>query len=1087
MCPKAEKKSIKSTNPAKSSKKVKIAEYVYEEHEHLHKEHESHIFPVSWEKLLMQGIHTHNLKNIDITLPKNKIITITGVSGSGKSSLAFDTIYKEGQFKYIESLSSYLRQFFNLGARPEVEYTEWLSPAIAIEQNKRVGNSRSTVGTLTEIDDYLRLMMAKLGEVYCRKCGMPLKPKTTDQILADVKAKFFGKKVYMIQEMWTYKEADELARFVRRNRKRVDQWEGITRYLLALQYDSQEHTRDNLVEYFYLEEPNIPLHHLPVKVYGIFDRVTITDETLSRLKEDSIRMLAMADKFGVYTVEQHEEGPGDLRSAQQVTRYTDKYYCPKDNIKYPEFSSQHFSPNRQEGACETCHGIGEQLQVDFDKVLDPFSPYLKAILPWRDSALGQAILKKLAYQYNIKEESFWKDLPEDFRNIVIEWDNELMKLSLGGGKYVSMHYKGVEHVLTDQYTKGVLTVDFQAMMQVRSCPACEWSKLRKESLHVFLNIPVTHAVLNAENVKNAISIPEIENTQEMPKKAAKTDKKKANKIAWDIVSDKISNAQETYSVEQQYYLHQNPAIKHYNIADLQRCSIEQLSEVMESYEKTTQQPHVLVHRIAKPLLDRTKTIQVLGMSYITTLRQIDTLSGGEIQRLRLAKQLGNKLTGIIYVLDEPTIGLDTGEIERVIWAIKWLKDMWNTIIVVEHNEDFIKNSDWIVEVWPGAGDFGGRILYSGPYDAFLKTDTLTAQYITKRKKVHVDFSHKPTDQQIRIKKASQHNLKHIDATINLWSFTIITWPSWAGKTTLMYHTLFKFMEEKTQFVQSYIRLNLLKQWMTRNEIIAAPVMKRETYEHYEQLALQEFYKHLGVESILGYDQVKNVLYVDQSSIGKTPRSCPATFIGLFDDIRKLYAGATEAKMLWFGAGHFSFNSDKWSCPECDGYGYKKVELQFLPDTYVPCSLCRWKRYKPEILAIKRHGKNISEILDMYVMDAYDFFGDLGFLAEPLELMVDIGLGYIKLGQPAHTLSGGESQRIKLVKHLLKSYKWHTLYFLDEPTVGLHPADIEKLLRVLKKFLDNGDTILMIEHEKSLMEFADRVITLDNWKIKNAKG
>lgn len=1063
----------------KTSKKAKSKDKL-EQYEHIHQEHNAQIFPVEWERLVMQGIHTHNLKNVDITLPKNKIITITWVSWSGKSSLAFDTIYKEGQFKYIESLSSYLRQFFNLGARPEVEYTEGLSPAIAIEQNKRVGNSRSTVGTLTEIDDYLRLMMAKLGEVYCWKCWAPLKPKTTEQILADIQAKFFGKKVYLIQEMWTYLEEDELARFVRRNRKKVDQGEWITRYLLALQYDKENHTRDNLVEYFYLEDPKISAHHLPVKVYGIFDRVTITQETLNRLKEDSIRMLVMADKFGIYTVDENDDGPGDIRSAQNITWYTDKYYCPKDNIKYPEFTSQYFSPNRQEGACETCHGIGEQLQVDFEKVLDPFSPYLKAILPWRDSALGQAILKKLAYNYKIHEDSFWKDLPEEFREVVLNGDGELMKLTLGGGKYISINYKGVEHVLTDQYNKGILTVDFQAMMNVRPCPTCNGSKLRKESLHVFLSIPrdeVLELSLWKTNVEAGFSAPKDE------QKGHTIDKK------WSAKKWKKKNEQEARGADdqQQYYLYKNPKVSHYNISDLQRSSIEDLGKIIETYEKTTSQPQVLVHRIAKPLLDRTVTIQTLGMHYINTLRQIDTLSGGEIQRLRLAKQLGNKLTGIIYVLDEPTIGLDEGEIKRVIGAIKGLKDMWNTIVVVEHNEEFIKSSDWIVEVGPGAWDFGGNILYSGPYDAFIKTNNLTAQYITGKKKVHVEFEHKPSDMQLRIKKASQHNLKHIDATINLWSFTVITGPSGAGKTTLMYHTLYKFLEEKTQFVQSYIRLNLLKQWMSWSEIIAAPVMRRETYEHYEQLALQEFYKHLWVESILGYENVKNVLYVDQSSIGKTPRSCPATFIGLFDDIRKLYAGATEAKMLGFSTWHFSFNSDKWSCPECEWYGYKKVELQFLPDTYVPCTLCKWQRYKPEILAIKRHGKSVADVLNMYVMEAYDFFADLGFLAEPLELMVDIGLWYVRLWQPAHTLSGWESQRIKLVKHLLKSYKWHTLYFLDEPTVGLHPSDIEKLLRVLKKFLDNGDTIMMIEHEKNLLQFADRVITIVDGKIKSAKG
>jgi excinuclease ABC subunit A len=996
--------------------------------------------------LIMQGIHTHNLKNVDIALPKNQITTITWVSWSGKSSLAFDTIYKEGQFKYIESLSSYLRQFFNLWARPEVEYTSWLSPAIAIEQNKRVGNSRSTVWTLTELDDYLRLMMAKLWEVYCRKCGIPLKPKNNDQIVADIKAKFFNKKVYLLQELATYKTADDLARFVRRNRKKVDQGEWTTRYLLALNYDLQEGTRDHLVEYFYLEDPKLKETHLPVKVYGIFDRITITDETLARLREDSIKMLAMADKIGVYLVAQDlvNNENKSLESwtsgtTQNIIWYTDKYYCPQDNIKYPEFTSQHFSANKEEGACETCHGLWEQLQVDFEKVIDPYSPYLQAILPRRDSPLWQAILKKLAYTYQVREETLWKDLPDWFTLVVVQGDNEQHKLSLWWGRYMSVRYKGIEPVLTEQYNKWVLTVDFQAMLDLRPCSACHWDKLKKESLHVVIHIP---------------------------KKLTAKEKKQLP----------------DHTHEMHHALGQDPRYTPYNIAQLQKMPVTELLAIIESYQTSTQKAQILVQRITKPFLDRAKTIEQLGLWYISTLRKIDTLSGGEIQRMRLAKQLGNKLTGIIYVLDEPTIGLDTEEIEKVIEAIKGLQKMGNTIIVVEHNDEFIKNSDWIVEVWPGAGDFGGRIMFSGPFKEFIKTPSLTAQYVTGKRKVHAEFHHKPTNQAVRIKKASKYNLQWIDVSIKLWSFTIITWASGAGKTTLMYHTLFRFLEEKQKFIQGYIRLQLLKEWLSWNEILSAPLMKREKYEHLEQRALQEFYKDIAVESIVWYEEIENVLYVDQSSIGKTPRSCPATFVGLFDDIRKMFAWTTEAKMIWFTPWHFSFNSKKWSCPECDGYGHKKVELQFLPDTYVPCGLCRGQRYKPEILWIKWHSKTIAQILEMYVFDAVDFFGDIPTLVKPLELMMEIWLWYLKLWQPAHTLSGGESQRIKLVKHLLKSYRWHTVYFLDEPTVWLHPIDIEKLLTVLSKFLDNGDTILMIEHEKNLLQFADQVIRLENWKL-----
>lgn len=1302
----------------------------------------------SLDQIVLQGVKTHNLKNIDVNIPKNKITTITGVSWSGKSSLAFHTIYKEGQFRYIESLSSYLRQFFNLGSRPDLEYSEWLSPAIAIEQNKRVGNVRSTVGTLTEIDDYLRLLLAKLGDVYCYGCHAPLKPQTTEQIVDEITRDFLERKVYLLQDMSTIVDKKKLGQRVRRNRRMVDQWAWVTRFLvefncvekssppipplLSTPRTSSLGERGEIdcqgwserVEYFYLEDPNVPKEYFPVKLYGIFDRVTINNSTIKRLKDDVIKMLGRSEKFGILCLEEETEstevrrekeenvkgkiqnikgksrGPeenygagvlvahpqywdssfimnnsvaitderkqqlithehtddgfihttraliknkkgeylalydkrfnhyqvpggkvdagesieeglireveeeigvkvkqvkylwsakvffrlgafvehifeieivwepqvmepekcshiwrgkvtkaktksitidfGDIKrvwidammdawtynmrvvesglcdilqevgdyqvslppvssleretryvayldlkakvlhfapaqwwrksknkvmvfsllgrqilegygvvmktdesfdnhcreenyeasvfvaspqdDAQQITRYTDKYYCANCNISYPEFGAQHFSANRQEGACQKCHGIGEILQADFNKILDPFSSYLHAVLPWRDSNYGQGILKKLAQKYDINENTHWKDLPDWFRSVVIEGDDELIKVSTGGGKFASLYYRWIEDVLTAQYNKWILTIDFQAMLDVKACPECGGAKLRKESLSVFI---------------------EMEKATSWKRQA--TRKKK------------------------------------YNIYDLQKLPIESLLSVIAWFVKETKKPLVLVERITKPLIDRARTITELWLGYIDTSRKIDSLSWGEIQRLRLAKQLGNKLTWIIYVLDEPTIGLDEGEIIKVINSIEELCDMGNTIIVVEHNDTFIKASDWIVEVGPWAGDFWWAIVYNGDYEHFLKSKTLTADYLLWKKHIIVDFEHQPSREEICIRKAHKHNLQNIDVTIKLGSFTIITGPSGAGKTTLMYHTLFTFLSEKQKWVQSRIRLALLKEWMSWAEIIQAPVMQRKKYEHMEQLALQEFYDHIGVETITWYSYVDNVLYVDQSSIGKTPRSCPATFVKVLDDIRKIYAGVTEAKMLAFNAGHFSFNSNKWWCPECKGYGYKKVELQFLPDTYVPCSLCKGRRYKPEILDIKRHGKTIAEVLEMYVMDALAFFEDVPFVADKLALMCDIGLGYLKMGQPAHTLSGGESQRLKLVKHLLKSYKGHTIYFLDEPTVGLHPADIERLLKVLKKFLDHGDTILMIEHDKSLLQFADQVVKLNEGK------
>ena len=1034
----------------------------------------SHFFDQG--SLVFEWIRVNNLKNIDLTLPKNKLITITWVSWSGKSSLAFQTIYKEGQYRYIESLSSYLRQFFNLWDRPEIDYCSGLSPAIAIEQNKRVWNSRSTVGTLTEIDDYIRLLFAKLGDTYCWNCGSKIKPQTVDQILHTMKELYSNQRIYLLKESWSFSTKADLLKFVKTNKQKVEKGGGFTRYLLV----SQNPEKSDPIEYFYLEDPQIPTDYFPINSYGIFDRVTLEEQKVWRLKEDIIKILSETKKFGVYLAEKNttneptsqkqveanfwagieitqakKSKKADSKAdGQEITqwtriqRFTDKMYCPNCNITYPEFTTQHFSPNRQEGACSHCLGIWEILQVDYNKVIDPASPLIDAILPWRDSNLGQWILKKLCEKYSMDPEKKRAEQPERFLNVVIEGDQELLRINTWG-KYTSIKYNGIEEIIKDQYVKGLLTVDFQAMLNMKTCPHCFGSRLKKESLHCFLTIK----------------------KQDIEKK-----------------SD-FSNLLPTLFTQQEGLPFAQPEdqdLIKFNIRDLQKIELNELINLLELYKSTSEKPINLLERILNPLLDRAKTIQELGLGYLMLTRGVDTLSGGEIQRLRLAKQLWNKLTGIIYVLDEPTIGLDTWEIKKAIVSINKLKEMGNTIIVVEHNEEFIRASDRIVEIWPWAWDFGWELIFNGSYEEFTKTRTLTSDFITWKRKVSIDFSHTPSKKRVDIRKASKFNLKNIDVKFNLWSFTVITWPSGAGKTTLMYTTLFRFLNDRQKFVQSYIRLQLLKKGLTWEEILAAPVMRAEEYAHFENLALQEFYQDIWVERVTGQEEIKNTIYVDQSSIGKTPRSCPATFVNVFDKIRLLYAGTSDAKYLGFNNSHFSFNSDKGACPACNGYGYKKIELQFLPDTYVPCELCQGKRYKPEILWITWRGKTISQVLDMYIDEALDFFSEMDHIKQELELMVEIGLGYLKMGQPAHTLSGGESQRLKLVKHLLKEYRWNTVYFLDEPTVGLHPADIEKLLKVIKRFLEKGDTILMIEHDEDILQFADHIIRLDNGQLVKSK-
>ena len=1064
--------------------------------------------------IVLEWIKTNNLKNIDLVLPKNQIITFTWVSGSGKSSLAFETIYKEGQFRYIESLSSYLRQFFNLWERPDIAYCAWLSPAIAIEQNKRGWNSRSTVWTLTEIDDYTRLLFAKVWESYCYNCGAHIKPKNVDQIMWEIKEKYFWKKLYLLKESGRLNTKADLQKFVKNNRSKIEKWSWFTRYLLLsapIEKDSKISLSKNIedqelslkekknqkektafsvpIEYFYLEDPVVKDEYFPLKIFWIYDRISVDEEKLPRLKEDIIKILWEAQKFWVYVMDKSWESASvskventwlsnieitSKRSSKkssswtewnevwgswvwvnndrEIERFTDKMFCPNCNITYPEFTTQHFSPNRWEWACECCHGLGEILQVDFDKIIEPNSPLKDAILPWRDSNIWQAIFRKLCEKYDQDLEKVWKDQPDWFLHVVVYWDNEELRLPIWSRipvkwKWASFKYVWMEDVIKDQFEKWMLTVDFQAMLDMKPCPECFWSKIKKESLHVFLTFP---------------------------KKAVAHIKKLPH--YWESF---LQQKDLPFTKPEDDWLEK------INIWDLQKIPLQEMRELLQLYINSTTQPELLIHRITNPLLDRVQTIEDLGLGYLTTNRQIDTLSWWEIQRLRLAKQLWNKLTWIVYVLDEPTIWLDVKEIERTIQAIRKLKDMWNTIMVVEHNEEFIEASDWIVEIWPGAGDFGWELIFSWPYSEFLKSDCLTAQYMNWKKKVEMEFNHKPTNKRVKIRKASKFNLQNIDVKFNLWSFTVITWWSGAWKTTLMYTTLYRFLNDKEKFVQSYIRLQMLKKWYSWEDILAAPIMRAEEYAHYENMALQEFYKDLAVDKIEWYEEIKNTIYVDQSSIWKTPRSCPSTFVWTFDRIRDVFANTSDAKYLWFHSSYFSFNSDKWACPACNWYGYKKIELQFLPDTYVPCELCKWKRYKPEVLWIKWRWKTIADVLDMYISDALEFFHEMDNITRELQLMCDIWLWYLKMWQSAHMLSWWESQRLKLVRHLLKDYRWHCVYFLDEPTVWLHPDDISRLLWVLKSFLERWDTILMIEHDQTILRFADQIIHLENGElIKN---
>ena len=1006
------------------------------------------------EKIKLYWVRTHNLKNIDVEIPKNQITVITWVSGSWKSTLAFNTIYKEWQFRYIESLSTYLRWFFNLGDRPDMDYSEGLSPAIAIEQNKRVWNKRSTVWTLTETDDYLRLAFAKLGEIYCYSCWTHIKSRTIDEIINQIYVDFNtlkenseslitnsdwkqdaenweiinnenvlhqswnSVKIWLLSKKMIFEDPKKLEKFFRKNQKEVDRGGWYTQLLVK--------GSDFSTVYFYLEEPKFKKDMMPLEVYGIYDKITLKESNKYRLQEDLIKLFSTNDE--IYVAKYTEDLSDDLN----LHSYTIYSYCSNCDIHFPEYTPAHFSPNRVEGACPECKWTWETLQVDFSRIIDENQPVRKAILPWRDSNIWQKILQKLSIEYGFDLDQPWKSLDEDIKDVILNWDGSLLRLNLWG-KYMSLYYNGVEEIIKEQYEKGMLTRDFQAMVNFWTCPKCKWKKLNDLALSVFLK--------SEEN------------------KEVRTEKNNINSQFSDLSSK-------------------------YDITYYQNLSIEELIDELKNLTFPKEKEE-LKSRIIWPLLDKLETIKSLWLWYLTLSRQVDTLSGWEIQRLRLAKQLWNKLSGIIYVLDEPTIGLDTDESLKTIQAIKKLKEMGNTIIVVEHNEDFIKNADYVLEIWPWAGDFGWNIVFSWPIEKFLKSNTLTSSYVTWKKKINPVLPERPKEfkQFIEVKKAHKHNLKNIDVKIPLWAFTIITWPSGAGKTTLLYDIIYNFLEKKESVTQWYIRMQLMKQGYSWTEIMNKQLINPSDYAKYEKEALTNFFHNeLQVDTITWYENIKNYVYIDQSAIWKNPRSCPATFIWVWDDIRELFAQSKQAKMYWMTSSYFSFNSTKWACQECKGYGYKKIELQFLPDTYVECELCHGKRFKPEVLNVYWNWKNVADILDMYVEDALDFFSELPHIKEKLQLMVDIWLWYLKMWQPAHTLSGWESQRLKLVKNLLKKYKWHTVYFLDEPTVWLHFVDIEKLLNILWRFLARWDTIIMIEHDKNLLKFADKVIEMKNWEI-----
>ena len=908
------------------------------------------------DKIIIRGARQHNLKNINLELPKNKLIVITGISGSGKSSLAFDTIYAEGQRRYVESLSAYARQFLPLMDKPDVDKIEGLSPAIAIQQKAPSHNPRSTVGTTTEIYDYLRLLYARVGKVFCPNCEKhpQITSASAQQIVEDILKSYEGNKVYICSpivrgRIGTYQELlNKILKdgfvFVRVDGKIYD-------------LDTTPPEKIQLDRY---KKHNIEI---------IVDQITVNLQNKTRIT-DSVE-IALKKSNGLVLI-LIKEG---TKFKEKI--FSEHFSCITCGYSIPNLEPRMFSFNSPYGACPSCDGLGHKLEVDPDLVVPDknLSIYEGAIKPFADPittrthrwksawrSYYEEILEEVAQRHNI-------DLSKPFNKLTKEQQKVIL--------YGDGIFEGVIPNLQRRYNETdsdfVKEEIYNKYISRVVCPECNGARLKKESLYV------------------------------------KIKTKKG-------------------------YL---------NIAELCSHSIKEFKEIINSLELTPQE-----QEIAKPILKeinhRTEFLLQVGIDYITLDRETSTLAGGEAQRINLATQIGSGLTGVLYVLDEPTIGLHSRDTQRLINAMHSLRDIGNTLIVVEHDEDVIKSADWIVDLGPKAGIHGGEVVISAPIkdvldNKFHTNNSLTLKYLRGELKIQINTQkRKPKDKSIKIIGAQQYNLKNIDVEFPLGLFICVTGVSGSGKSTLVNEILYKALAKKLYN------------------------SKEEPGKH---------------KKILGAEYIDKVIIVDQSPIGRTPRSNPATYTGVFSYIRELFAETPEAKRRGYKPGRFSFNVKGGRCENCQGDGMLKIEMQFLPDVYVKCDVCGGKRFNEETLQIKYKDKNIYEVLEMTVEEALEFFGNINKIRNILSVINDVGLGYIKLGQPATTLSGGEAQRIKLAAELCRRATGKTLYILDEPTTGLHFYDVEKLLNVLHKLVDLGNTVVVIEHNLEVIKTADWIIDL----------